>query len=68
MSPEVMGAYAGAAFGALSFFTLWRVAAALEKNAKSREQMRPVGILKALALIDIVAFPVIGYFIGPMVF
>jgi hypothetical protein len=68
MSPAVMGAYAGAAFGAISFFTLWYVAGLLEKNAKSREQMRPVGILKAVALIDIVAFTLIGYFVGPMVF
>ena len=67
MSPALIGAYAGAGLGIVSFFTLWMVARTIEAKATTPEQRRPVGILKAVALVDIVGFPILGYFIGPMV-
>ena len=67
MSPALIGAYAGVALGIVSFVTLWLVAGAIEKKARTPQERRPVGILKAIALGDIVGMPILGYFLGPMV-
>lgn len=66
MSPEVIGALAGALFGIVNLVLLWSVAARMDKDGPP-ERAKVGRIIKGVALLDIVLFAAIGYYVGPMV-
>ena len=66
MSPEVIGVAAGGAFGLANMGILRAIAARMEAQAKTPDQRRVPGILRALAVADVFIFAVLGYFLVPM--
>jgi hypothetical protein len=67
MSPAIAGALVGAALGLANLIVLSRLAESIELKAKSAEQKGRAGIVRAVAWADLLVFPVVGYFVGPMV-
>ncbi len=67
LTPAQIGLLGGAALGLVSFGLIRSVAARVEGMKPTPEQQRTGGVLRMVALIDLIAFPVIGYFIVPMV-
>ncbi|MGD9784186.1 MAG: hypothetical protein AB7E80_09855 [Hyphomicrobiaceae bacterium] len=67
MSPEMTGALAGAAFGLVNFAILRMVASRAENDKSNPKAKQAGGILRMVALADLIVFPVLGYFLGPIV-
>jgi hypothetical protein len=67
MSPAIVGALAGAALGLANLIVLSRVAESVELKAKSQQQKGGARIIRAVAWVDLAVFPIIGYFIGPLI-
>lgn len=67
MSPAIAGALVGAALGLANLIVLSRLAESLELKAKSQQQKGGAGIIRAVAWVDLVVFPIVGYFVGPMI-
>jgi hypothetical protein len=65
MSPEVVGALAGALLGIVNLVVLWSVAARMEKESPP-ERAKVARIIRGVALIDIFLFATVGYYVGPM--
>ena len=66
MSPQLIGVLAGGAFGLLNMGILRAVAAKMEAKAERPEQRRAAGILRTVAVLDVILFAVLGYFLVPM--
>ena len=66
MSAALTGAWIGAVLGLASFAALRWVAARMERSGQAQQQ-RSAGLMRAVAVADLVMFPIIGYFAGPMV-
>lgn len=64
MSPQLIGAAAGAILGLINFIVLWQIAGKAELDPARK---KVAGMLKMVAWLDLLAFPVAGYFIGPLV-
>ncbi len=60
MSAGLMGAAAGFAFAVVNTVVTFAIVDRIE-SAWARQ------LVKAVALIDLVVFPAIGYFVGPMI-
>ncbi len=65
MSPALIGAAAGAVLGLVNFIVLWQIASKAELDPTRH---KVAGMLKMVAWLDLLAFPVAGYFIAPLVF
>ncbi|MGF1651074.1 MAG: hypothetical protein ACFCUN_11550 [Hyphomicrobiaceae bacterium] len=61
--PQMVGGMFGLGLGMLSFITLHMVAGRMTNPA----QARPASMLKSVALVELIAFPVLGYILGPIV-
>jgi hypothetical protein len=68
MSPALIGAAIGAAFGLVNFFILQSLSDRMAREADTKDNNSQVPkILKTVAWIDLFIFPVAGWFIGPLV-
>jgi len=61
------GALAGAILAGLNMIVLWGLSLRLESQSQGKSVQKTTGILKGVALVDLIVFPLLGYFIGPMV-
>lgn len=68
MSIAMIGAVIGALFGLVNFFLLQKIADNMAHDAKTAGSRSTAGLLKTLAWVDLVVFPVLGYFIAPLAF
>lgn len=64
MSSALAGGIVGLVFGLLQFFALSKVADRLALDPKSANTAR---IIRAVTWFDLLLFPIIGYFLGPIV-
>ncbi len=67
MSPAIAGALVGAALGLANLIVLSRLAESIELKAKAPEQKRGAGIIRMVAWVDFLVFPIVGYFVGPLI-
>ncbi len=67
MSPNMVGAFVGLVVGFAGFVFLRLAAANVEKKGVGPEPSKTAGILRMVALFDLIFFVVIGYFVGPMI-
>ncbi len=65
----MIGTSAGALFGLFSFFILQGVASHIADSADKRGEREPASVaaIRIAAWADLVIFPVVGYFVGPLV-
>jgi hypothetical protein len=68
MTPSMMGALAGAAMGLVAAAIMRRLAHHIQHENKEPNARRIATILRGAALVDLLVFTVIGYFIGPLLF
>ena len=66
ISAEFLGAGFGLAIGLINFVILMRVAEATERAAKRPGGSDGARILRWVAWADLAVFPLIGFFIAPM--
>lgn len=72
-SPAMMGLFLGLAVGLLDYIVLtvmgnYMAKRGLEQGAKPEEVKQVTGYMRGLALLSLIAFPIVGYFAGPYVF
>ena len=67
LTPAQIGLLAGAVFGLVNFAILRSVAARSEGMSPTPEKRRGAGIIRLVAWIDLIVFPLVGYFVAPMV-
>ena len=67
MSAEMAGALVGAALGLASYSVIQRIAERIEAGRTGPDAARTAGLLRSLAAVDLMVFPIIGYFVGPLV-
>jgi hypothetical protein len=67
MNAAWAGALIGAVLGLVSYAAIRWAAARVEQNGEV-QQKQSAGLMRAAAIADLMLFPVIGYFVGPMVF
>ncbi len=72
MSPSMMGVVVGVIFGGISYFIVRMIADNIEFAERSDEsepdeRRKTAAILRKVAGIDFLVFPVIGYFVGPYI-
>jgi hypothetical protein len=67
MTPALIGAIVGAVFGLMGYASLRSIAARLEGFGATPEKRRTAGILRMVALADLILFPIVGYLVGPMI-
>jgi len=68
MSPALLGSLIGGSIGLIGFVALRSVAATVEGRGLGESNRRLAGMLRMAALVDLLLFAIIGYFVGPMVF
>jgi len=67
LSPAMIGALAGAVLGVIGFISLRVMATRIENMKEGNDPKTAANVLRIAALGDLILFPVVGYFIGPMV-
>lgn len=67
MSPALIGAIVGAVFGLMGYASLRAIAARLDGFGATPEKRRTAGILRMVAITDLILFPIVGYVAGPMI-
>ncbi len=67
MSPAIMGALLGAILGIFGFLSLRSIADRVENMKDANDPKTTAQVLRIVAYGDLIIFPVVGYFIGPMV-
>lgn len=67
MSSAMIGGLVGGALGIVNFIILQNVAKSMALKSGSQGNSRPATLLRWAAWIDLIIFPLIGYFIGPMI-
>lgn len=65
MNPEMLGALAGGAFGLVNFGVLKWVADRMETEQRTANQTPR--LIRTVAWMDLIVFPLVGYFVGPLV-
>ena len=68
LSPAMLGAIAGAVLGLIGFISLRTIAHRVETMKGGNDPKTAANILRIAALGDLIIFPVVGFFIGPMLF
>ncbi|MEQ8825619.1 MAG: hypothetical protein RIC14_14730 [Filomicrobium sp.] len=66
MSNAMIGALVGAVLGLVAYGAIRSVAAKLDQDG-SPEKKRTADLFRMVALADLLAFPIAGYFVGPVV-
>ncbi|MCH9806434.1 MAG: hypothetical protein K0U74_01760 [Alphaproteobacteria bacterium] len=66
MSPAMIGALVGAVLGVAGFISLRMVADRVEASKDATDPKTAASVLRIAAIGDLVIFPVVGYFVGPM--
>jgi len=68
VSPAITGAWIGAALGFFSFVVLRVIANRVEKGEPSAgDPKKAAYAIRFAAFMDLMLFPVMGYFFGPLV-
>lgn len=67
MTPQMIGLLAGAALALINFGILRQVAARMESGMPTPEQRRSAGMLRVVGYADLIVFPLLGYYVVPMV-
>ncbi|MEM7774010.1 MAG: hypothetical protein AAF732_00265 [Pseudomonadota bacterium] len=68
LSAAATGALFGLVLGLVNFIILMRVAEHTDRAAARPQGSDGARILRWVAWADLVIFPAVGYFVGPMVF
>lgn len=68
MSVALIGALVGAAVGIVNYAVLRMVAGRIESGARDARAASRAGIVRGVALLDLMAFPVLGFFLAPLAF
>ncbi|MBU2581062.1 MAG: hypothetical protein KJ622_05020 [Alphaproteobacteria bacterium] len=66
LSPAMLGALVGAGLGMIGFLTLRAVADRIENMKGGNDPKTAAKVLRIAALGDLIIFPVVGFFVGPM--
>lgn len=66
LSPAMIGALVGAVLGILGYISLRSVADRIEHMKGTNDPQTAAKVLRIAALGDLVIFPVVGFFVGPM--
>lgn len=67
LSPAIIGALVGAVLGFAGFISLRMVADRVELNKDATDPKTAAQVLRIAAIGDLIIFPVVGFFVGPMV-
>lgn len=67
MTYATIGALIGGVFGLANFFLLQSIARKIELEAKTENSNKGAKLLRWAAWADLVIFPLIGYYVGPLV-
>jgi len=67
LSPAMIGALAGAVLGLIGFVSLRVMATRIENMKDANDPKTASKVLRIAALGDLILFPIVGYFIGPLV-
>ena len=67
MTPHVIGAIVGFVVGLMGFLFIRLAAYRVETEGVGPEPAKTAGMLRIVAVADLVLFTVLGYFVGPMI-
>ena len=67
MTPQMLGLLAGAALALIKFGIVRQVAARRESGMPPPEQRRSAGMRRVVGYADLIVFPLLGYYVVPMV-
>lgn len=67
MSPHVIGAIVGFVVGLMGFLFIRLAAYRVETKGVGPEPVKTAGMLRIVAIADLVLFTVLGFFVGPMI-
>ena len=67
MSSATIGAWVGAGLGLLNFAVLRYVAGSVGQGDASADRKRSATVIRAMALGELIVFPIVGYMVGPLV-
>ena len=67
LNPAMIGALVGAILGFIGFISLRAVADRVETSAEANDPKTAASVLRIAAIGDLILFPVVGYFVGPLV-
>ncbi|KUO58078.1 MAG: hypothetical protein APF80_08630 [Alphaproteobacteria bacterium BRH_c36] len=68
LSPAILGALVGAVLGIVGLISLRAVADRVENMKGTNDPKTAAQVLRIAALGDLILFPVVGFFVGPMLF
>lgn len=73
LSPALLGGLIGLVFGIVGFLALRRAADKIDERSAADgpvggQQSTTAKIVRLAALFDLVFFPALGYFVGPLAF
>ena len=66
MSLAVIGGLVGGAFGLINFALLQNIAKSVALKESTEGKSRAAEILRWVAWADLIIFPLVGYYVGPM--
>ena len=67
MSTELIGLLAGGAFGLVNFVVLRWIADRMQSQQRGSVELPAARALRMVAWVDLIVFPLVGYFVAPMV-
>ncbi len=67
LSPAMLGALVGAVLGLIGFASLRAVAARIENMKGANDPKTAAKVLRIAAIGDLILFPIVGFFVGPLV-
>jgi len=67
MTPGIIGAITGFVVGFMGFLFIRLAATRVESKGVGPTPAKTAGMLRMVALVDLIVFTVIGYVIGPMI-
>ncbi|MBU1213133.1 MAG: hypothetical protein KJ587_17960 [Alphaproteobacteria bacterium] len=66
LSPAMLGALVGAILGLIGFVSLRAVADRVETMKGTNDPKTAAQVLRIAAIGDLIIFPVVGFFVGPL--
>ncbi|MFN3869258.1 MAG: hypothetical protein ACK4MF_09355 [Hyphomicrobiaceae bacterium] len=67
MSNELIGLIAGGAFGFANFVVLRWLADRMQSQHRGSAELPAARALRMVAWVDLIVFPLVGYFVAPIV-
>jgi len=67
VSPGTVGAIVGFIVGMMGFTFIRLAASRVESKGVTADPAKTAGLLRMVAVADLILFTVIGYFVGPMI-